>query len=57
MGMIPNDIGYIADPDETFSREFLRAVQVCDDIAFLDYDLHNCEHSKVSLLPSRGYLK
>ncbi len=55
--MIPNDIGYIADPDETFSREFLRAVQVCDDIAFLDYDLHNCEHSKVSLLPSRGYLK
>ncbi|EJK75041.1 hypothetical protein THAOC_03248, partial [Thalassiosira oceanica] len=30
MGMQVNDIGMIADVDETPSRDFLRAVQVCD---------------------------
>lgn len=29
-GMKPHDIGIIADIDETFSRDVLRAVQVCD---------------------------
>ena len=30
MGMQADDIGLIADVDETPSRDFLRAVQVCD---------------------------
>ncbi len=42
LGMTPDDIGYIADPDETFSRDFLRAVQVCDGIDAFNYDLHRC---------------
>ena len=29
-GMQPEDIGIIADTDETFTRDFLRAVQICD---------------------------
>ncbi|KAL3804038.1 hypothetical protein HJC23_006429 [Cyclotella cryptica] len=29
-GMTPHDIGYLSDTDEMFSRDFLRAMQVCD---------------------------
>jgi hypothetical protein len=29
-GMTPEDVGLMADIDETFSRDFLRAVQTCD---------------------------
>jgi hypothetical protein len=32
--MKPDDIGIVADVDETWSRDFLRAVQVCDIPAF-----------------------
>jgi hypothetical protein len=42
MGMRPDDIGYIADSDETFSRDFLRAVQVCDGIGPFEYEKHLC---------------
>jgi hypothetical protein len=42
LGMTPDDIGYIADPDETFSRDFLRAVQVCDGIDAFNYEKHRC---------------
>jgi hypothetical protein len=32
MGMTPDDVGYVADLNESFSRDFLRGVQVCDGI-------------------------
>jgi Glycosyltransferase family 17 len=44
LGMTPDDIGYLADADETFTRDFLRAIQVCDRIPELDYDFHRCHH-------------
>ena len=50
MGMTGTDIGLLVDMDETFSRDFLRACQVCDGIAALDYKSHYCEHSKVKLV-------
>ncbi|KAL7528321.1 hypothetical protein ACHAXR_002379, partial [Thalassiosira sp. AJA248-18] len=33
-GMRPDDIAIIADADETFTRDFLRALQICDVPAF-----------------------
>lgn len=40
-GMQPNDIGIVADIDETFSRDVLRAAQVCDIPQFRpDQDCH-----------------
>jgi len=50
MGMREDDIGLLVDMDETFSRDFLRACQVCDGIDALDYESHYCEHSKVKLV-------
>ena len=50
MGMTGSDIGVLVDMDETFSRDFLRACQVCDGIAALHYESHHCEHSKVKLV-------
>lgn len=49
-GMAGSDIGLLVDMDETFSRDFLRACQVCDGITALDYESHYCEHSKVKLV-------
>lgn len=49
LGMGPDDVGLLSDADETFTRDFLRAVQVCDGIDVLNYDLHHCEHSNVKL--------
>ncbi len=51
MGMKPDDVGYVADPDETFSRDFLRAVQVCDGIEAFDYEAHRCNR-KAKLVSS-----
>ena len=42
MGMGPSDVGYLADTDETFSRDFLRAIQQCPDIEFFDHKIHHC---------------
>lgn len=42
MGMRPEDVGYISDLDESFSRDFLRAVQTCPYVAPLDYDSLKC---------------
>lgn len=33
-GMRPDDIGIISDADETFTRDFLRALQICDIPSF-----------------------
>lgn len=38
LGMLPNDVGMIADSDEMFTRDFLRAVQSCDQIKMLMYN-------------------
>jgi Glycosyltransferase family 17 len=50
LGMQPTDIGLLADVDESFTRDALRALQTCDDIAELDYETHRCHHSQVKLL-------
>lgn len=46
MGMGPDDIGYVGDLDETFTRDFLRAVQTCH-VDILDYETHQCENAKI----------
>ncbi|CAB9498254.1 expressed unknown protein [Seminavis robusta] len=51
MGMTPFDVGIIADADETFTRDFLRAAQECD-IPHLDYAQHQCFTSNVKLAAS-----
>jgi len=43
LGMTKNDIGYIADADETFTRDFLRAIQTCPFVPAMDYDMHRCD--------------
>lgn len=47
MGMNNDDIGIIADCDETFTRDYLRAIQVCDNIPFIEYHKHYCHYSNV----------
>jgi Glycosyltransferase family 17 len=51
LGMQPDDIGLLADLDETFSRDVLRAVQECDESTFpmLQYQQHYCHHGRVKL--------
>ena len=49
MGMIGDDIGYLADLDETFNRDVLRAVQTCPNIPFLRYDQHRCSAPQAKL--------
>ena len=42
-GMTVKDIGYLSDADETFSRDFIRAMQICDVPAFRHADtIQNC---------------
>jgi hypothetical protein len=43
LGMQKEDIGFLADADEIFTRDFLRAVQACDGIDALDYNKHHCK--------------
>ena len=45
LGMQPDDIAYMGDTDETFTRDFLRAVQRCY-VASLDYDATQCHYSR-----------
>lgn len=45
LGMTENDVGYITDTDESFTRDFLRAVQQCPYIGYFDYDVHRCAPS------------
>jgi hypothetical protein len=44
-GMKPNDVAVIGDLDETFSRDFLRALQICDVPQFRPGQ--NCKSPKV----------
>ena len=52
MGMQPSDIGMIADTDEIFTRDFLRAMQECDGIKAFEYHKHLCDRSQVKVLAS-----
>ena len=47
MGMKRADIGLLSDLDEIFTRDFLRAVQTCDDVEFVEYEKHHCRRDKV----------
>ena len=44
-GMRPDDVAILADTDETFSRDFLRALQICDVPAFRNDQ--NCQAPKL----------
>jgi hypothetical protein len=50
LGMGPDDVGLLSDADETLTRDFLRAVRVCDGIAAFDYEKHRCRHEQVKLV-------
>lgn len=50
LGMESQDVGYLGDSDETFTRDFLRAVQVCDGIDQLEYHKHHCAHEGVKMI-------
>jgi hypothetical protein len=39
LGMTRDDVGIVADVDETFSRDFMLAMQHCDGIKTLEYDI------------------
>lgn len=39
--MTTEDVGVLGDADEVFSRDFLRAVQVCE-VPALEYSVHRC---------------
>jgi hypothetical protein len=46
-GMRPDDIGLVGDIDEFFSRDFLRAAQVCDIKEFEEPHISNCKRPKI----------
>jgi hypothetical protein len=50
LGMQPDDVGLLADSDESFTRDFLRAVQVCSGIDLLDYETNQCKHDRIKLM-------
>jgi Glycosyltransferase family 17 len=41
IGMLPEDVGLLADMDEIFTRDFLRAAQTCDNIDLFTYKDEN----------------
>jgi hypothetical protein len=50
LGMQPDDIGILADLDETFSRDYLRAIQICSEIPQFQYHKHHCHHESVKIV-------
>lgn len=57
LGMQRNDIGFLADLDETLTRDFFRAIQTCQGVApALDDDdddnaeHHACRHDRVKVM-------
>jgi Glycosyltransferase family 17 len=50
LGMQGNDIGFLADADESLTRDFVRAVQTCHGISPFDYESHACHHASVKML-------
>ena len=54
LGMGKEDIGYVADTDESFTRDTLRAMQLCPYVDYFDYEHHKCrtDNQKVKLIGS-----
>jgi Glycosyltransferase family 17 len=46
-GMSPQDIGIVGDIDEFFSRDFLRAAQICD---IPEFKVNDCRNPKIAAL-------
>jgi hypothetical protein len=46
-GMTKHDVGIILDTDETFTRDFLRALQICDIPEFRVGRKQNCHEPKI----------
>ena len=51
MGMKPDDIGLLADVDESFTRDFFRALQTCQ-VDRLDWRKNKCRHDKMGVRSS-----
>jgi hypothetical protein len=49
LGMKGDDIAIISDLDEVLTRDFLRAMQVCENIDQFDYEKHNCRPDLMGL--------
>ena len=49
LGMKGDDIAIISDLDEVLTRDFLRALQMCENIDQLDYEKHNCRPDLMGL--------
>jgi hypothetical protein len=49
LGMQPDDIGILSDIDEVLTRDFLRAIQVCNVIDEIDYNTHRCRPDRMGL--------
>ncbi|KAL7561005.1 hypothetical protein ACA910_006408 [Epithemia clementina (nom. ined.)] len=48
LGMRPEDLGFLTDSDEIFTRDFLRALQTCDT-DLLEYHPHYCHRAKMGV--------
>jgi hypothetical protein len=49
LGMLPDDLAYLSDSDEIFSRDFFRALQYCDAIKHFDYQRGKCKHTETGI--------
>jgi hypothetical protein len=49
LGMEPDDVGILSDIDEVLTRDFLRAIQVCNVIDEIDYNTHKCRPDMMGL--------
>jgi len=45
-GMTEDDVGFLGDPDELMTRDFVRAMQICDVREFDDH--RNCNRARLS---------
>jgi len=52
LGMQPDDVAILSDMDEVLTRDFLRAIQICDVIDGLDYHSHECQPQRMGLRTS-----
>jgi len=46
-GMKPTDVAIVTDADETFTRDFLRALQICEVPQFITQEHRSCKSPKV----------
>jgi Glycosyltransferase family 17 len=53
LGMRPDDVGLLSDTDELFTRDFLRAVQTCDEVPYFTYNNGNSDGTTTETNESR----